>query len=120
LTNHHAPTHAPRHTVDLDAARAHHHTATDARTPAALWLAVADVPVLLAEIDRCRTLLALTRARHADLLAAARATLAAYRDGEADPLWYLRDELTAHGQQPPPGLHAAELLAQAGHAEDGR
>jgi hypothetical protein len=31
----------------------------------------------------------------ANLLAAARATLAAYTDGEADPLSYLRDELNA-------------------------
>jgi hypothetical protein len=31
----------------------------------------------------------------ADMLAAARATLAAHADGERDPLWYLRDELGA-------------------------
>lgn len=115
-------THAPRQTVDLEAARTHHHTATTTRTPAALWTAVADLPVLLAEIDRCRTLLALTRAEYANLLAAARATIAAYRDGEADPLWYLRDELSAHGQLPPPDMHVPELLAQAAPiaAEDRR
>lgn len=33
--------------------------------------------------------------RYADLLAAARAAVAAEDDGEADPLWYVRDELAA-------------------------
>jgi hypothetical protein len=110
---------ARRHTVDLDAARAHH-AATATGATDALWLAVADIPVLLAEIDRCRTLLALTRARHHDLLAAARATVAAYRDGEADPLWYVRDELAANGQLPPAHLHATALLAQGAPADGHR
>jgi len=35
-----------------------------------------------------------------DLVAAARATLAADHDGEPDPLYYLRDELQAQGQLP--------------------
>jgi hypothetical protein len=34
-------------------------------------------------------------ARYADLLAAARAAVAASEDGESDPLWYVRDELDA-------------------------
>jgi hypothetical protein len=33
--------------------------------------------------------------RYANLLAAARAAVAAAEDGEPDPLWYLRDELGA-------------------------
>ncbi len=89
-------------------------TAEEARTPVTLWLAVADVPVLLAEVHRGRSLLALVRAEYADLLAAARATLAADRDGETDPLYYLRDELAARGQLPPKHLRPVELLAQAG------
>ncbi|HSV67561.1 MAG TPA: hypothetical protein VLJ59_16860 [Mycobacteriales bacterium] len=105
--------HPHRTVIDLEEVRAHHRTATAARTPVALWIAAADVPVLLAEIDRVRTLHALTRAHYADLLAAARATLAAHRDGEADPLFYLRDELAARGQLPPRHLHALELLALA-------
>ena len=36
--------------------------------------------------------------RYQDLVAAARATLAAADDGEPDPLYYLRDELQAQGQ----------------------
>jgi hypothetical protein len=112
--------HAPRHTVDLDAARAHYYTAAESRTPLDLWLAVADIPVLLAEIRRARSLVTVGRARYADLLAAARATLAAHRDGEADPLYYLHDELNARGQLPPRHLHAADLLAHAGRGEDRR
>jgi hypothetical protein len=102
-----------RNVVDLEEVRGHYRAATTARTPVALWVAVADVPVLLTEIGRVRTMHALTRAQHADLLAAARATLAAHRDGEADPLYYLHDELAAHGQLPPKHLHALELLALA-------
>ena len=33
-----------------------------------------------------------------NLLTAAKATLSAHVDGEEDPLYYLRDELTAQGQ----------------------
>jgi|HubBroStandDraft_1064217.scaffolds.fasta_scaffold25926_3 hypothetical protein len=36
--------------------------------------------------------------RYQDLVAAARSSLAAARDGERDPLCYLRDELEAQGQ----------------------
>jgi hypothetical protein len=49
---------------------------------------------------------------HANLLAAARATIAATRDGEADSMYYLREELDAHDQFPSDHLHAAELLTQ--------
>ncbi len=64
-----------------------------------MWQALADaladtvnlaaqVTRLLAELDRVRL-------DRANLRAAMRATLAAHADGEADPLWYLRDELNA-------------------------
>ena len=55
---------------------------------------------LRGEIRRLRT--RLTRALNDlhNLIAAARATLAAQRDGEPDPLYYLRDELRAQGQLP--------------------
>jgi hypothetical protein len=102
----------PYSLVNLEAVRNHFHQACQSRTPVRLWHAVADIPVLLAELSRLRSLLALVRATHANLLAAARATIAAARDGEADPMYYLRDELDAHDQLPPDHLHAAELLAQ--------
>jgi hypothetical protein len=102
----------PYSLVNLEAVRNHFHQACQSRTPVRLWHAVADIPVLLAELSRLRSLLALVRAMHANLLAAARATIAATRDGEADSMYYLRDELDAHDQLPPDHLHAAELLAR--------
>jgi hypothetical protein len=50
---------------------------------------------------RLRPALTSLRMRYANLLAAARATLTAARDGEAHPLVYLIDELAAQGQLPP-------------------
>jgi hypothetical protein len=114
------PQRAPRPTLDLDAVRTHLHDARAARVPVALWIAIADVPVLMAEVERLRSLLALARAQYADLLAAARATIAAQRDAETDALLYLRDELDAHGQLPDRDLHAAELLALRGRQDGGR
>ena len=59
--------------------------------------AIADSPALSAEISRLRAELASVRLDLANLAAAALATLTAHRDGEADPLSYLRDELHAQG-----------------------
>lgn len=50
--------------------------------------ALADTPALIAELTR-------TRLDRANLAAAAKASIAAYHDGERDPLTYLRDELSA-------------------------
>lgn len=55
----------------------------------ALAASAGDVPVLLVALRAARL-------RAANLEAAGRATLAADRDGESDPLYYLRDELTAN------------------------
>ncbi len=63
--------------------------------------ALNDVPLLLAEISRLSAELQATRLDRANLLAAARATLAAHHDGERDPLFYLRDELDARASLPP-------------------
>jgi hypothetical protein len=57
--------------------------------------ALNDVPLIVAEISRLAAELRDTRLDRANLLAAARATLAAHHDGEPDPLFYLRDELDA-------------------------
>jgi hypothetical protein len=62
--------------------------------------AFSDVPTLAAEITRLATELNDTRLDRANLLAAARATIAAYHDGEPDPLAYLRDELGPHTADP--------------------
>jgi hypothetical protein len=75
-----------------------------APTLAEIWqqleAALADVPILSAEITRLRAELAGTRMDRANLLAAARAVISAHLDGEPDPLSYLRDELAARAQLP--------------------
>jgi hypothetical protein len=58
---------------------------------------LSDTPILIAEITRLRSELTTVRLDWANLAAAGRATLAAYHDGEPDPLSYLRDELDAQG-----------------------
>ncbi len=63
--------------------------------------ALADTPMLSAEVTRLRAELDHTRLDRANLLAAARATIGAYLDGESNPLCYLRDELAVRGQLPP-------------------
>ena len=99
--------------VDLQEAAARNLTARDILTELSaaipplngVWrlldAALADAPALSAEIIRHAVQLLDQRRSYADLLAAARATLAADRDGEPDPLYYLRDELAAHGHLPP-------------------
>ncbi|WP_214414817.1 hypothetical protein [Sphaerisporangium fuscum] len=69
--------------------------------------ALDDTLTLVAQISRLHAELARNRRRYADLMAAARATLAAHHDGESDPLYYLRDELTAQrADNPKPGDEA--------------
>jgi hypothetical protein len=95
----------PRLRLDLDAIAARCSAAYRTVTPedmhAALLAAVADALALVSEVDRLWHLLVAARLRYADLAAAARATLAAHRDGEADPLAYLADEL--YSDWPAPG-----------------
>lgn len=62
--------------------------------------ALADVSTLGAVISRLDDDLMATRLDRAILLAAMRAALSAYADGEEDPLFYLRDELSAPHRQP--------------------
>jgi hypothetical protein len=60
-----------------------------------LQAALQDTPVLVTEIAKLSAELKESRLDRANLLAAARATIAAQSDGEADPLYYIRDELAA-------------------------
>ncbi len=69
--------------------------------------ALSDTATLAVEVTRLTAELATTRLDRANLLAAMRAALAAHAVGEADPLYYLRDELDArqvpaqrHGEAP--------------------
>jgi hypothetical protein len=89
---------APRPTLDQEAVRSHFRTALRYRTPAAMWTALADIPILLAELDRALSLATEARTEFANLLAAARAAEAAgseYGD-ESESVYLLRDELAAH------------------------
>jgi hypothetical protein len=64
------------------------------------YVAIRDIPALVAEVERLWTLLSDAQPRYAGLHAAALACIAAADAGEPDPLLYLRDELRAHK---PPG-----------------
>ncbi len=81
--------------TDLQEVANRHDTAT--AVVDTLGRALDTIPLLSAEITRLRRRLATTRHDSSNLLAAARATLSAHADGEEDPLFYLRDELTAQG-----------------------
>jgi hypothetical protein len=57
--------------------------------------ALNDTVALSVEITGLSAEVENARLDRANLLAAMRAALAAHADGEADPMWYLRDELDA-------------------------
>jgi hypothetical protein len=82
--------------IDLQEVANRHDTAT--AVVDTLSRALDTIPLLSAEIARLRRRLAESLNDFNNLLAAVRATLSAYTDGEEDPLYYLRDELHAQGQ----------------------
>jgi hypothetical protein len=57
--------------------------------------ALTDARDLAAEVTRLSIQLAAARLGHANALASMRATIGAQYDGEPDPLYYIRDELSA-------------------------
>ncbi len=57
--------------------------------------ALTDARDLATEVTRLSAELAAARLWYANALAAMRATISAQRDGEPDPLYYVRDELSA-------------------------
>ena len=63
-----------------------------------LQAALADARDLATEVTRLSVELAAARLRHANALAAMRATIGAQRDGEPDPLYYIRDELSVRSR----------------------
>ena len=81
--------------TDLQEVANRHDTATTVVDT--LGRALDTIPLLSAEIIRLRRRLATALNDFNNLLAAAKATLSAHADGEEDPLYYLRDELTAQG-----------------------
>ena len=97
----------PYSTIDIPEIMSRNRAARDiisgfaAATPtmAVAWqhieTSLADARDLATEVIRLSADLATVRLWHANALAAMRATISAQRDGEADSLYYLRDELNA-------------------------
>ncbi len=79
-----------------------------------------DVTRLPAEVHRLRQAVEHQRLAHGYLLAAARATIAAHRDGEADPIAYLHDQLDHCRQLPAPHEQLTGLAAHTRHLGSGR
>jgi hypothetical protein len=72
---------------------------------------------LRAEITQLGRTMTVLRVRYANLLAAVRAAVAAYEDGEADPMAYLYDELPDH---PSGSVVNADHHGDAGIAGSGK
>jgi hypothetical protein len=81
--------------ADLQEATTHYDSAFAVIRPIANALNL--IPTLCNEIRDLRRRLALALADLSDLVAAGKAALGAYADGEPDPFYYLRDELEAQG-----------------------
>jgi len=64
-------------------------------------------------VEEASRALSLLRAEYARLLAAARASVTAARDGTADPLVYVAAELARHGGLPPQDATVPRILADA-------
>ena len=101
------PNNAPYSAIDMSEVMSRNQVARDivsgfaSATPtlSAAWdhirAALADARDLATEVTRLSAELAAARLWHANALAAMRATIGAQRDGEPDPLYYIRDELNA-------------------------
>jgi hypothetical protein len=107
LTNQPAPQLSPQLRINLAVVRGHYDDTTRPHTPArarsALFAAVRDIPALITEIERLWAFACDANMRYANLRAAALASIAATDAGEPDPMFYLRDELSAsrrHGSGP--------------------
>jgi hypothetical protein len=91
----------PRLTIDADAIASRLRTLANAglclRCEQAVTPVTRDTAHLLIEVMRLHKAVRSARLESANRLAAMRAALHAARDGETDPLAYLRDELPGHG-----------------------
>ncbi len=95
----HTP-HLPQLSIDADAIITRLETLASAelcpRCESAIYPVAAEAIQLFREVIRLHEALIDTRLESANRLAAIRAALHAARDGEPDPLAYLRDELPGH------------------------
>jgi hypothetical protein len=100
-----APASWPRLHVNLSIVRGHYDYALRRHTSRARryahYLAIRDIPDLVAEVERLWRLACDASQGYADLRAAALASIAAYQADEPNPLFYLRDELHARRPLPP-------------------
>jgi hypothetical protein len=105
VTSNPAPAPWPRLRVNLSTVRSHYAYANRRHTLHARrhanFLAISDIPALIAEIERLWAVACDACQRYANLRAAALASIAASQADEPDPLFYLRDELRASGPQRP-------------------
>ncbi|MFC4007960.1 hypothetical protein ACFOY2_12055 [Nonomuraea purpurea] len=105
------PNHHPYPHTDLQEVSSRNQTAAQIMTALAraplpvqlMWAqviaALADIDALIDEVTGLRAELTSIRHQRANALAAMRATLAADRDGDDDPLYYVRDELDAQANR---------------------
>ncbi|WP_019635078.1 hypothetical protein [Actinomadura atramentaria] len=98
----------PRHTRPVRTARKLHQRAGAA---AAVAAAQAETVVLADQLAQTRQALRLLQADHAELLAHARAVVAAAGRGDLDPVAILSGLLEERGQLPAPGQSPRSLLA---------
>jgi hypothetical protein len=84
-------------------------TLEDCPSPVALSY-VESVQEMALDRQRLRLALAVTRHEYHDLLAAARAAVAASARGDLNPMFWVTSELSNHGQVPPAGA-VPELVA---------
>jgi hypothetical protein len=101
------PNNAPHSAIDIPEVMSRNQAARDivsglaSATPtlSVAWdhirAVLADTRDLATEVTRLSADLTVARLWHANALAAMRATIGAQRDGERDPLYYIRDELNA-------------------------
>ncbi|MFI6503709.1 hypothetical protein [Nonomuraea typhae] len=68
-------------------------------------------PSVEEQVSALKVQLSLLGAEYGELLAHARAAVAAAERGEADPVGYVRDVLAEHGQLPAAGALPARLLS---------
>jgi hypothetical protein len=87
-----------------------------AQAELALALLKVESAAMAARTAQAELALALLKARHAKLVAAARASVTAARAGAADPLAYVRAELSRYDGLPPLDSTVPRVLADAGAA----
>jgi hypothetical protein len=87
-----------------------------AQAELALALLKVESAAMAARTAQAELALALLKARHAKLVAAARASVTAARAGAADPLAYLRAELSRYDGLPPLDSTVPTVLADASTA----